>query len=59
MLRVVRGIDEFSYEPHDSLITVQYDCDKTSLAEIVRMIEDCGPVVASVAQRRVQMRKAS
>jgi copper chaperone CopZ len=59
MLRVIRGIDEVSFEPDDSLITVEYDGEQTSLAEIVRVIEDCGPVVTSVAQRRVQMRKAS
>ena len=58
MLRVIRGIDEVTFEPDDSVITVGYDSDQTTLAEIVRVIEDCGPVVASVAQRRVPMRKA-
>lgn len=59
MLRVIRGIDEVSFEPDESIITVDFDSEQTSLAEIVRVIEDCGPVVASVAQRRVPMRKAS
>lgn len=58
MLRVIRGIDDVSFDRDDSLITVEYDSDQTSLAEIVRVIEDCGPVVASVAQRRAGLRKA-
>ena len=59
MMRVIRGIDEIVIEHDDALITVDYDSEQTSLAEIVRVIEDCGPVVASVAQRRLPMRKAS
>lgn len=57
MLRIVRGIDDVSFEPAESLITVLFDRDQTGLAEIVRMIEDCGPSVSGVAQRRVGLRQ--
>jgi len=58
MLRVIRGIDEVNFEPAESLITLRFDRDQMGLAEIVRMIEDCGPTVSGVAQRRIGMRQA-
>lgn len=55
-LRLIRGIDQFQIEPAESLITVQFDGEQTGLAEIVRLIEDAGTPVSSVAQRRIGAR---
>ncbi len=56
-LRLIRGIDQFQIEPAESLITVQFDGEQTGLAEIVRLIEDAGTSVSSVAQRRIGVRR--
>ena len=50
-LRLVRGVRDVTYEPRDSLITVRFDDAWTSLADLVRTIEDEGSEVRSVAQR--------
>jgi hypothetical protein len=54
MLRLVRGVKDASYEPLDALITVRFDDHVTSLADLVRTIEDAGSPVSSVAQRPVE-----
>ena len=51
-LRIVRGVNEVSVEPGDSLITVQFDRELTGLADIVNRIEELGSAVSSVAQHR-------
>ena len=58
MLRVVRGIERVQFDRSESLLTVDFDSDQTSLAEIVRVVEDCGTPVAGVAQRRMLLRQA-
>lgn len=50
-LRLLRGVVDFEFVPTESLITVRFDRNETGLAEIVRMIEDAGSSVSSVAQR--------
>lgn len=55
MLHGVRGVTEAQYEPIDALITVRFDDHLTSLADLVRTIEDTGTTVASVAQRPVEI----
>jgi copper chaperone CopZ len=52
MLRLVRGVTAVEINPAESLITVEFDCEQTGLADIVRMVEDLGVSVAGVAQRR-------
>lgn len=52
MLRLVRGISAAQVQPAESLVTVEFDCEQTGLADIVRMVEDLGVSVAGVAQRR-------
>jgi copper chaperone CopZ len=50
-LRLVRGVERVTFEPADCLITVRFDDSVTSLADLVRQIEDRGSAVSSVAQR--------
>ena len=57
-LRVIRGVEDVQCEPSESLVTVQFDREQTGLAEIVRAIEDSGPSVSGVAQRRIAVRRA-
>lgn len=58
MLRLSRGVDAVHYEPTESLITVTFDQEQTGLADLVRLIEDEGSVVSSVAQRQVPLARA-
>jgi copper chaperone CopZ len=51
MLRVLRGVRVVDFVPTESRLTVEFDREETGLAEIVRIIEDAGPAVSSVAQR--------
>jgi copper chaperone CopZ len=50
-LLLLRGVVDYEFVPAESLITVRFDRHKTGVAEIVRMIEDAGSAVTSVAQR--------
>ena len=52
MLRLVRGVTAIQFQPAESLITVEFDCEQTGLADIVRMVEDLGISVVGVAQRK-------
>lgn len=58
MLRVVRGVHQVQFDPKDSLVKVHFNSEITSLAEIVRVIEDLGPQVESIAQRPSTWRMA-
>ncbi|MHC5026351.1 MAG: heavy-metal-associated domain-containing protein [Planctomycetota bacterium] len=51
VLPVISGVKDVSYEPRDRFITVRFDAGLTSLAELVRAIEDAGSPVSGVAQR--------
>ncbi|MCI0363588.1 MAG: hypothetical protein L0Y44_03250 [Phycisphaerales bacterium] len=50
-LHVIRGVDQVQFSAAEPLITVRFDGEQAGLADIVRAIEDCGPVVTGVAQR--------
>ena len=58
LLRVLPGIHRVHIVPVESLAAIDFDGSLTSLAEIVRVIEDCEFAVVSVAQRRSLVRKA-
>ena len=51
LLRLITGVEDVSYEPRDRFVTVSFDAALTSLAELVRAIEDAGSPVSGVAQR--------
>ena len=55
LLRVISGVEEVSFEPRDRFITVSFDDAVTSLAELVRAVEDAGSPVSGVAQRPVRV----
>ena len=55
LLRVISGVEEVSFEPRDRFITVSFDDEVTSLAELVRAVEDAGSPVSGVAQRPVRV----
>jgi copper chaperone CopZ len=57
-LGVVRGVSSVRFDADESLISVRFNVLQTSLGEIVRVIEDTGAVVESVAQRRSPRRLA-
>jgi copper chaperone CopZ len=52
ILHIIHGVDEIHIEPKESLVTLRFDGAQTGLADIVRAIEDAGPTVISVAQRK-------
>jgi hypothetical protein len=52
MLRAIQGVHEVTFEPGEWLVAVKFSRDLIGLAEIVRVIEDAGSSVASVAERR-------
>jgi hypothetical protein len=51
VLRPVAGVGAVSFESTDGLVTVRFDRNETSLAELVRTLEDAGCSVSGVAQR--------
>jgi hypothetical protein len=57
-LRFAKGVNQVTFDAIDSLISVHFDHEQTGLADLVRLIEDQGAEVASVAQRRLGVRKA-
>ena len=50
-LRGLPGVKDVRVEARELLVTVQFDHRSTGLADIVRSVEDAGPVVSAVAQR--------
>ncbi len=50
-LQVVTGIGRVEFEPSDPVVLVDFDANRTGLAEIVRVIEDQNLMVASIARR--------
>ena len=50
-LRDARGVWDVRFEPDGSMLTVHFDNHQTSLADLVRTIEDAGSSVAGVSQR--------
>jgi copper chaperone CopZ len=51
-LRALPGVRDVCIEARELVVTVRFDHRSTGLAEIVRSVEDSGPVVSAVAQRR-------
>jgi copper chaperone CopZ len=51
VLAPLRGVIDVSVDPAGSVVTVRFDHDLTGIGEIVRLIEDMGAVVASIAPR--------
>jgi len=47
----LHGVDDVTVDARDSFVTVDFDRTTTGLAEIVRVLEEQGLVVQSVAER--------
>ena len=52
MLQLARGVNDVDFEPKESRLTLVFESETTTLAELVRVIEDFGTTVTSVTQRR-------
>jgi copper chaperone CopZ len=57
-LQNLPGVDEVQYEPLDSMVTVNFDGDRTGLSELVGVIENLGVNVSGIAQRQCGMSQA-
>lgn len=55
LLRVTHGVEAVTFGPTEPLITVRFDRDQVGVADLVRLIEDCGSRVSGVAQRWSRM----
>ncbi len=58
LVREMRGIHHVEFDASESLLAVDFDTTQTSIAAIVRTVEDSGLAVSGVAQRRRVIRKA-
>ena len=52
LLKDLPGVDDVQYQPQDSMVTVQFDGDRTGLSELVSVIENMGVNVSGIAQRQ-------
>ena len=55
LLRVTHGVEAVTFALTEPLITVRFDPDQIGVADLVRLVEDCGLRVSSVAQRWSRM----
>lgn len=53
-LRKVHGVREVDFAGMDPVTSVAFDARKTGIAELVRVVEDLGLGVVSIAQRAVE-----
>ena len=51
-LALRRGVRGVRFEPRDRLLVVRFDGGHIGMADIVRLIEDAGMIVSSLALRR-------
>ncbi len=51
-LALRRGVRGVQFEPRDRLLVVRFDGCHIGMADIVRLIEDAGMIVSSLAVRR-------
>ncbi len=51
-LAPARGVRGVQFEPRDRLLVVRFDRRDIGMADIVRLIEDAGMIVSSLAVRR-------
>ncbi len=56
MLRVARGVGEVDFDATEQRLTLSFESETTTLPDLVRVIEDLGTRVSSVALRHLPPR---